>query len=58
MPPLPGECRKTVPHAAVAVGDNPVVILARERGQLDLANGRIVRCADFYGDVKTGLEGK
>jgi hypothetical protein len=40
----------------VAIGNNPVVVLARERGQLDLANGIIGRCARFYADVKDGLE--
>lgn len=56
LPPLPGECRQAVPHAPVAIGSNPVVVLARERGQLDTANGTIERCAGFYTDVKNRLE--
>jgi hypothetical protein len=40
----------------VAIGSNPVVVLARERGQLDIANGTISRCAGFYSDVKSRLE--
>lgn len=57
LPPLPGECRQTVPHAAAALGADAVIVLARERAQLNLANGVIRRCADNYDDLKTGLEG-
>jgi hypothetical protein len=56
LPPLPSECRRAVPHAPVAIGSNPVVVLARERGQLDAANSTIDRCSRFYADVKAGLE--
>lgn len=56
MPALPAECRQTLAHAAAVLGANPVVVLARERAQLDLANGVIVRCAGFYAQVKAGLE--
>lgn len=58
LPPLPGECRQAIPHAPVAIGSNPVVVLAGERGQLDTANSAIARCAGFYGNVKAGLEGQ
>lgn len=57
MPPLPGECRQIVPHAPAALGADAVIVLARERGQLDWANGVIRRCADSYDNLKTGLEG-
>jgi hypothetical protein len=40
----------------VAIGSNPVVVLARERGQLDTANSTITRCAGFYTDTKARLE--
>jgi hypothetical protein len=56
LPPLPGECRQAIPHAPVALGSNPVSVLARERGQLDIANGTISRCAGFYADVKSRIE--
>lgn len=44
-------------HAAVALGSNPVIVLARERAQLDRANDVIKRCGRFYIDVKRRLEG-
>lgn len=58
MPVQPGECRRKVPHATAVLGANPVIVLARERGQLDLANDVLARCAGFYAQVKSGLEGK
>ena len=58
LPVLPGECRQRVPHAPVGLGDNAVVVLARERAQLDQANGVIRRCAGHYDNVKTQLEGR
>ena len=58
LPALPGECQRGLPHAAAGLGDNPVVVLARERSQLDAANGVIIRCAGFNAQVKAGLEGK
>lgn len=57
LPPLPVECRHAIPHAAAVLGANAVVVLARERAQLDQANGVIRRCADNYDDLKAGLEG-
>lgn len=56
LPPLPAECRQQVEHAPVAIGDNPVIVLARERSQLGVANGVIGRCADNYDRLKVGLE--
>jgi hypothetical protein len=58
LPPLPAECRQRVPHADLTIGGSPVVALKRERAQLDLANGVIVRCGAFYVDLKSGLEGR
>jgi hypothetical protein len=57
LPPLPGEFRQAVPHAPAMLGDDAVVVLARERGQLDWANGVIRRFAGYYDNLKTGLEG-
>ena len=58
LPVLPGECRQAVPHAPARLGEDAVVVLARERAQLDLANGVIRRCADNYDNLKTGLEAR
>lgn len=52
LPPLPGDCREKEPHAAVNVGDEVRSVLKAERRQLDKANSRVIRCADFYADVK------
>lgn len=57
LPAQPGECQRDIPHAAAVLGDNPVIVLARERGQLDLANDVRARCAGFYAQIKSGLEG-
>lgn len=57
LPPLPNECRGSVPHAAVHLGADAVTVLARERAQLDVANGVILRCAQNYDALKAGLEG-
>ena len=56
LPVLPGECRQTVPHAVAGLGANAVAVLARERAQLDRANGVIGRCAAHYDTIKAGLE--
>ena len=56
LPVLPGECRRAVAHSVTILGANPVIVLARERAQLNLANDVIARCAGFYEQVKTGLE--
>lgn len=55
LPPLPDQCRKAVPHAPAELGANAVVVLARERAQLDQANGVIRRCADNYDTLRAGL---
>jgi hypothetical protein len=57
LPVLPGECRRTIDHALAPLGANAVVVLARERAQLDQANGVIRRCAGQYDRVKIELEG-
>ena len=56
LPILPGECRQAVPHAPARLGDDAVATWARERQQLDLANGVIMRCADNYDTLKADLE--
>lgn len=57
LPVLPGECQSRIPHAAAVLGANPVIVLARERAQLDTANGVIMRCAGFYGQIQSGMKG-
>ena len=58
LPPLPDECRQAVPHAPAELGANAVVVLARERLQLERANGVISRCADNYDTIKAGMEAR
>ncbi|WP_348642350.1 hypothetical protein [Rhizobium sp. ERR 922] len=55
LPPLPDDCRKKEPHAAVRVGDELRSVLVRERGALDRANERGERCAAFYDDTKANF---
>jgi len=40
------------------LGANPVSVLARERAQLDQANGAIKRMGAFYDDVRSGMKGQ
>jgi hypothetical protein len=51
LPDYPQDCRALTPHAAIDVGAELRSVLVRERGQLDKANARVGRCADFYDDV-------
>ena len=52
---MPAECRTAIPHALIRVGDQAVSALARERGQLDKANGKQAVCAHWYGKLAAGL---
>ncbi len=52
LPPLPDDCRKKEPHAAVRVGDKLRSVVVRERGALDRANARGERCASFHDNTK------
>lgn len=56
LPVWPGECRRAVPHASAALGDSPVLVLRRERGQLDIANDQMHRCAAHYDGLKRSIE--
>ncbi|QYA14488.1 hypothetical protein I8E17_00895 [Rhizobium sp. AB2/73] len=56
LPPLPDDCRKKEPHAAVRVGDELRSVVVRERSALDRANARGERCASFYDDTKANFE--
>lgn len=58
LPGWPGHCRQAVPHAALGIGLNAVVILRQERLQLDFANQRAANCAAHYDQLKAGLERK
>jgi hypothetical protein len=53
LPDYPQDCRALTPHAAIDVGAELRSVLVRERGQLDKANSRVGRCADFFDDVKS-----
>ena len=55
LPPLPSECRRAIDHAPAELGANAVVVLARERAQLDRANGVIGRCAGNYDALRAEL---
>lgn len=44
LQPLPAECYQDTPHAPLAAGQEVRSVLARERHQLDLANGSKRRC--------------
>lgn len=56
LPVLPAEFRHAVPHAPAPLGANAISVLARERAQLDRANGVIRRFADYYDTLKRDLE--
>lgn len=56
LPNYPTECREITPHADVKEGDDAVVLLVRERGQLDKANSKGRACGPhFYDNVKAGF---
>lgn len=52
LPPLPERCKRQVPHASLATGSEAVVVLKRERAQLDVANATIALCARNYETVQ------
>ena len=56
LPPLPDDCRRKQPHAAVREGEEARSALRRERSALDNANARVGRCAAFYDDVSDRLK--
>jgi hypothetical protein len=58
LPDQPAECREAVPHAALRPDGEVRTALARERGQLKVANRRIADCAEFYDDVQANVGGQ
>lgn len=58
LPELPTECEKQYNHAPIVVGDDPVVVLKRERRIVDQANGTIRICAAHSKTVKRLYEAK
>ncbi|RWF44317.1 MAG: hypothetical protein EOS65_02765 [Mesorhizobium sp.] len=56
LPPLPGDCRASEPHAPIAAGDEVRSVLKAERRQLDKANARVVRCANHYDATAKALK--
>ncbi|KAB2765504.1 hypothetical protein F9L00_03405 [Brucella anthropi] len=56
LPDYPEDCRRKEAHAPLVEGQEKLSILKREREALDRQNARTDRCADFYDDVKRGLE--
>ena len=51
----PDACGERVPHIRIREGDELRSLLKRERGQLDLANDRLVECYRFNQDLRAGL---
>ena len=58
LPPLPDDCRKKEPNAAVRAGDELRSVLVHERGALDRANARNGRCAAFYDETKASFSAR
>lgn len=58
LPSLPDECKKQYGHAPIKVGDNPVIVLKRERQIVNQANKTIRLCGDNYNTIKAELETK
>ncbi len=57
LPPMPAECWRGTPHAAVHEGQEGVVSHRAERKQLDKANNLALACSGpggFYDDLRTG----
>lgn len=55
LPPQPPECRQTLAHAPVAIGLDPVLVLAGERRVVNRLNGVVKRCAGFYDATAAAL---
>ncbi len=56
LPAYPGDCRKRE-RSGVRQGEPLDVALIRTDRALGRANARVVRCADWYEDVKDGFAG-
>jgi hypothetical protein len=54
LPDQPEDCRK-VERSGVAVGDPLDTALMKTDAALGRANRRVVRCAEWYGDLKHGF---
>lgn len=52
---LPAECYVDTEHAALVPGEEVVVILRRERGQVDEANAKRYRCASYHNGLRQEL---
>lgn len=55
IPPQPADCKVQEEHAPVIAGVDKVVTLRRERGQLDKANARVVRCFEYNENIRDGF---
>lgn len=56
--PQPAECYEDTPHAALVRGEEQIVLLRRERGQVDKANAKQRRCANYNEALRINLQGK
>lgn len=52
LPEYPEDCRKQEEHTPIKAGDEARSVIKRERLALDRANSRIVRCGEFYDNVR------
>jgi hypothetical protein len=53
--PQPTECATGTPHAPLVIGADPLNVLKLERGQLDKANSKQLRCYGFNEDRAKAL---
>lgn len=58
LPSLPPRCKQQVQHAPLATGSEAIIVLKRERAQLDIANTTIAICAQNYETLKREFEQK
>lgn len=56
LPTYPEDCRQMEAHAPLVVGSEVRSVLKRERAALGRQNDRTQRCANFYDDLKAGVQ--
>jgi len=56
VPAWPDQCRAHEPHAVLALNQDALAALKRERAALDRQNARTDRCAGFYDDLAAKLK--
>ena len=56
LPDWPLDCRKLEAHAELALNQDAIVALKREREALNYENARVARCAKFYDKLAKRLK--